>query len=259
MAGSRPSPLEKSGESCDARHGKELLNRANISGQLFAAGGIRKDSRVLVRLPGRRAAWWRSGGKLFRVWVASRSDLPCREMPTMPRCPRSIRLGSWCVATAILLACYGRRGARRRRLVRPGARADRQGPGRSQYSRLSPWPWLTQGKIVWEQGFGWADRENRVPASEHTLYSVASVSKPITATGLMVLGRAQADRPRQPDQRLPGRREVAGPRRRRRRRHGAARGQSHLGLAACTISFSTPTSRFIRPRATRRSAASATW
>lgn len=43
------------------------------------------------------------------------------------------------------------------------------------------------GKIVWEEGFGWADRENRVQASEHTLYSVASVSKPITATGLMVL------------------------------------------------------------------------
>ena len=42
------------------------------------------------------------------------------------------------------------------------------------------------GKILWEQGFGWADRENRIPASEHTMYSIASVSKPITATGLMV-------------------------------------------------------------------------
>jgi CubicO group peptidase (beta-lactamase class C family) len=46
---------------------------------------------------------------------------------------------------------------------------------------------VRDGQIVWEQGFGWADRENRVAASEHTLYSVASVSKPITATGLMVL------------------------------------------------------------------------
>lgn len=43
------------------------------------------------------------------------------------------------------------------------------------------------GKIVWEQGFGLADRENRTPASEHTLYSLASVSKPVAATGLMVL------------------------------------------------------------------------
>jgi CubicO group peptidase (beta-lactamase class C family) len=55
-----------------------------------------------------------------------------------------------------------------------------------------------EGKIIWEQGFGWADRENRVPASEHTLYSVASVSKPVTATGLMVLvqrGMIDLDKP----------------------------------------------------------------
>ncbi len=44
-----------------------------------------------------------------------------------------------------------------------------------------------QGEIIWEQGFGWADRENRITANEHTLYSLASISKPFTATGLMVL------------------------------------------------------------------------
>jgi CubicO group peptidase (beta-lactamase class C family) len=44
-----------------------------------------------------------------------------------------------------------------------------------------------RGEIVWEEGFGWADRENRVPATAHTLYSLASISKPITATGLMIL------------------------------------------------------------------------
>lgn len=43
------------------------------------------------------------------------------------------------------------------------------------------------GQIVWEEGFGWADRENRVEANEHTMYSLASISKPNTATGLMVL------------------------------------------------------------------------
>ncbi|MCC6586883.1 MAG: beta-lactamase family protein [Bryobacterales bacterium] len=43
------------------------------------------------------------------------------------------------------------------------------------------------GKIVWEEGFGWADREKRIAATEHTLYSLASISKPMTATGLMVL------------------------------------------------------------------------
>jgi CubicO group peptidase (beta-lactamase class C family) len=54
------------------------------------------------------------------------------------------------------------------------------------------------GKIIWEQGFGLADRENRAPATEHTLYSVASVSKPLTATGLMVQvqrGKIDLDKP----------------------------------------------------------------
>jgi len=54
------------------------------------------------------------------------------------------------------------------------------------------------GKIIWEEGFGWADREGRVPATEHTTYSLASISKPITATGLMILaerGKLQLDKP----------------------------------------------------------------
>ncbi|MBI3697492.1 MAG: beta-lactamase family protein [Acidobacteria bacterium] len=55
-----------------------------------------------------------------------------------------------------------------------------------------------EGKIIWEEGFGWADRENRVASNEHTLYSLASISKPITATGLMILkeqGKIDLDRP----------------------------------------------------------------
>ncbi len=54
------------------------------------------------------------------------------------------------------------------------------------------------GAIVWEEGFGLADRENRLPATEHTLYSLASISKPITATGLMLLverGLVDLDKP----------------------------------------------------------------
>jgi CubicO group peptidase (beta-lactamase class C family) len=54
------------------------------------------------------------------------------------------------------------------------------------------------GKILWEEGFGWADREKRIAATGHTLYSLASISKPITATGLMVLvqaGKIDLDRP----------------------------------------------------------------
>jgi CubicO group peptidase (beta-lactamase class C family) len=42
-------------------------------------------------------------------------------------------------------------------------------------------------RILWEEGFGWADRENRRRATPHTPYTLASISKPITATALMVL------------------------------------------------------------------------
>ena len=54
------------------------------------------------------------------------------------------------------------------------------------------------GKIIWEEAFGWADRENRIAATPHTIYSLASISKPITATGLMILkerGKIDLDRP----------------------------------------------------------------
>lgn len=55
-----------------------------------------------------------------------------------------------------------------------------------------------RGEILWEEGFGWADRERRIPATEHTLYGIASISKPLTATGLMTLvrdGKIDLDRP----------------------------------------------------------------
>lgn len=54
------------------------------------------------------------------------------------------------------------------------------------------------GEILWEEAFGWADVEERIPATPHTVYSLASVSKPLTATGVMVLaerGRLDLDRP----------------------------------------------------------------
>ncbi|MBA4757413.1 serine hydrolase domain-containing protein [Sphingosinicella sp.] len=57
---------------------------------------------------------------------------------------------------------------------------------------------MQDGKIVWEEGFGWADREKRIAADAHTMYSLASISKPITTTGLMTLvqsGKIDLDRP----------------------------------------------------------------
>lgn len=55
-----------------------------------------------------------------------------------------------------------------------------------------------RGRIVYEQGFGWANKEQRIAATEHTIFSLASVSKPITTTGLMTLvraGKVELDRP----------------------------------------------------------------
>lgn len=43
------------------------------------------------------------------------------------------------------------------------------------------------GQIVWEEGFGWADREAGRRATAHTPFSLASMSKPFTAAAMMTL------------------------------------------------------------------------
>ena len=43
------------------------------------------------------------------------------------------------------------------------------------------------GDIIWEGGFGWANRERQLRSNPHISYSLASISKPITATALMTL------------------------------------------------------------------------
>ncbi len=54
------------------------------------------------------------------------------------------------------------------------------------------------GKIVWEEGFGSANREKGTQATPNTIYHLASISKSFTATGLMVLvekGLIDLDKP----------------------------------------------------------------
>ena len=46
---------------------------------------------------------------------------------------------------------------------------------------------VEDGELVWSRGFGMADLENSVPATSETLYRLASISKPITATAAMSL------------------------------------------------------------------------
>ena len=53
-------------------------------------------------------------------------------------------------------------------------------------------------ELVWSEGFGMADLENSVPATSRTLYRLASVSKPLTATAAMRLwerGKLDLDAP----------------------------------------------------------------
>jgi CubicO group peptidase (beta-lactamase class C family) len=54
------------------------------------------------------------------------------------------------------------------------------------------------GAILWEESFGWANIEKKIKATPHTMYSLASISKPFTATGLMALverGLVDLDQP----------------------------------------------------------------
>lgn len=42
-------------------------------------------------------------------------------------------------------------------------------------------------RIVWQEGFGWANREAAVTATSHTPFNLASLTKPFTTTTLMTL------------------------------------------------------------------------
>src|SRR5215472_15713112 len=46
---------------------------------------------------------------------------------------------------------------------------------------------VKDGAFVWATGYGLADLENYVPATDETMYRLGSVSKPITATAVMWL------------------------------------------------------------------------
>jgi len=57
---------------------------------------------------------------------------------------------------------------------------------------------VENGQYEWASGFGFADLENNVPASEHTLFRLGSLSKPLSAVGAMQLvehGKIDLDAP----------------------------------------------------------------
>jgi CubicO group peptidase (beta-lactamase class C family) len=57
---------------------------------------------------------------------------------------------------------------------------------------------VRDGRIIWEEAFGWADKEQKRAATIDTPYRLGSVSKPITATAIMAArerGLLDVDRP----------------------------------------------------------------
>src|SRR6201991_4386701 len=53
-------------------------------------------------------------------------------------------------------------------------------------------------KVIWAKGFGYADVENKIPATEHTAYHLASLTKTFASTILMQLvqeGKINLDDP----------------------------------------------------------------
>jgi CubicO group peptidase (beta-lactamase class C family) len=46
---------------------------------------------------------------------------------------------------------------------------------------------LIRGRLVWSGGLGFADRERGIPASDKTIYRIASISKTVTAVALLQL------------------------------------------------------------------------
>ncbi len=57
---------------------------------------------------------------------------------------------------------------------------------------------VKDGTILFAEGFGWADKQRRKRADAHTAYSIASVSKPLTATAIQRLaeaGKLDVDQP----------------------------------------------------------------
>jgi CubicO group peptidase (beta-lactamase class C family) len=57
---------------------------------------------------------------------------------------------------------------------------------------------VKDGKIIFERGYGWASKEDKVPATAQTPYAIGSITKVLTATALMRLveeGKIDLDRP----------------------------------------------------------------
>lgn len=49
---------------------------------------------------------------------------------------------------------------------------------------------IHEGKVIWKKGFGYADRENKIPMTENTVINIGSITKTFTALSVMQLHEA---------------------------------------------------------------------
>lgn len=129
--------------------------------------------------------------RVVRTLLSMRSTDPPMSRLTMSRLSRFAAMALLALESCLMLraACADEFDAARE-VVRQHLVENRI-PGMS----VAVW---RDGRIIWEQGFGWADLEHRIAATEHTAFDVASVTKTLTAVALMRLvqdGRVELDRP----------------------------------------------------------------
>jgi CubicO group peptidase (beta-lactamase class C family) len=106
-----------------------------------------------------------------------------------------MRPGSLCLAVLLAIGALAQ-PPRQRALDEVGARMKLAVDNREAPSVVAAVG--RDDRIVWTAAFGEADRARHVPATTATPYSLASVSKPVTATAVMVLaerGRIGLDEP----------------------------------------------------------------
>ena len=62
----------------------------------------------------------------------------------------------------------------------------------SFFMKLAKFPSLSaciidDDEVIWSKGYGYYDLKNKKPATENTIYMLASITKPVTGTALMQL------------------------------------------------------------------------